>query len=55
MSSNNFTTEGQVFRFLAFWLAACLLCYPFMGLYPVVGWCAASVFVLWFFYQLNAN
>jgi len=26
-----------------------------MGLYPVVGWGAASVFVLWFFYQLNAN
>ena len=55
MSSNNLSTEGQVFGFLAFWLAACLLCYPFMGLYPVVGWCAASVFVLWFFYQLNAN
>ena len=55
MSSNNFSAEGRVFRFLAFWLAACLLCYPFMGLYPVVGWCAASVVILWLFYQLNAN
>ena len=55
MSFNNLNgqPESQILSFLAFWLAACLICIPYMGIYPLFGWGAASVFVLWFFYQLN--
>ena len=55
MSFNNYSAEGQVFRLLAFFLVACLLCYPYMGILPVLSWAASSIFILWFFYQLNSN
>ena len=55
MSFNKFTPEAKLFQMLGFFLAACLLCYPFMGIAPVISWAAASAFILWFFYQLNSN